>query len=189
MTGDEKVHPFDYFSFEENGRVWWFSFDTIWRWCSQKESPENPYTRTRIPVDVRKRLHALWSFRQRHRIPLPSESLLFSERLRTRWTVISHMFENYGYGDIPVGMFIRLTAAEYAYMFSLLYDDIRATIPDSTMWKQSALRFCNRAIIAARSLPAPRYIMQAVYTIMLILMKPKDPHSVAFMVLSAIHRC
>ena len=189
MTGDENIHPFDYFAFEENGHVWWFSFDTIWRWCSQKETPDNPYTRNRIETDVRKRLHAMWSYRQRHRLPLPSESTLFNERLRSRWTVISHIFENYGYGDIPVTMFMRLTTAEYAYMFSLLADDIRAVVPNSNPWKNSAMRFCNRAILTARSLSTPHYIMQSVYTLMLILMKPRDPHSVAFMVLSAIHRC
>lgn len=188
MTGDERIHPFEYFAFEEGGRIWWFSFDTIWRWCSQKESPDNPYTRTQIPIEVRKRLHAIWSFRQRHRIPLPAESNIFGERLRTRWTIISHIFENYGYGDIPVSMFMRMTAAEYSYMFTLLRDDIVATVSDKEPWKDSAWRLCLRGMLTIRSLATPQYIMQAVYTIMLILMKPKNPHSVAFMVLSAIHR-
>jgi len=189
ITGEENIYPFDYFAFEENGHVWWFSFDTIWRWCSQKETPDNPYTRTTIPLDVRKRLHHIWSYRQRHRIPLPQESNVFGERLRSRWTIISHIFENYGYGDIPVNIFMRLTASEYSYVFSMLYSDIRATIPDKEAWKQSALRFCHRGMSTFQSLSTHHYIMQAVYTLMLILMKPKDPHSVAFMVLSAIHRC
>jgi hypothetical protein len=189
MTGDENIHPFEYFAFEENGRIWWFSFNTIWRWCSQKDTPENPYTRTPIHIDIRKRLHASWSYRQRHRIPLPEESTVFGERLRTRWTVISHIFENYGYGDIPVAMFMRLTAAEYAYMFSLLHADIRATVSDKETWKARALMLCRRGMMTIQSLATPQYIMQAVYTIMLVLMKPKNPHSVAFMVLSAIHRC
>lgn len=188
-TGDEMIHPFDYFAFEENGRIWWFSFNTIWRWCSQKESPENPYTRSPIPIDVRKRLHAMWAYRQRHRLPLPEESNLFNERLRSRWTIISHIFENYGYGDIPVNMFMRMTAAEYSYMFSLLRDDIKAAVSDKEPWKDSAWRLSLRGMLTIRSLSTPHYIMQAVYTLMLILMKPKDPHSVAFMVLSAIHRC
>jgi hypothetical protein len=25
-----KEHPFDYFAFEENGKVWWFHFPTLW---------------------------------------------------------------------------------------------------------------------------------------------------------------
>lgn len=189
MTGDENIHPFDYFAYEEDGRIWWFSFNTIWRWCAQKESPDNPYTRNRIPTDVRKRIHAGWAYRQRHRIPLPEESNIFGERLRTRWTILSHIFEDYGYGDIPVNMFMRMTAAEFSYMFTLLHTDIRATVSDKEMWKQTAVRFCNRAIMTARSLSTPHYIMQSVYTLMLIMMKPKDPHAVAFMVLSAIHRC
>lgn len=189
MTGDENIHPFDYFAYEEDGRIWWFSFNTIWRWCAQKESPDNPYTRSRIPTDVRKRIHASWAYRQRHRLPLPEESNIFGERLRTRWTILSHIFEDYGYGDIPVNMFMRLTASEFSYMFTLLHADIRATVSDKEPWKQTAIRFCNRAIMTARSLSTPHYIMQSVYTLMLIMMKPKDPHAVAFMVLSAIHRC
>jgi hypothetical protein len=189
MTGEENIHPFDYFAYEEDGRIWWFSFNTMWRWCSQKESPDNPYTRSHIPIEVRKRLHAMWSYRQRHRIPLPEESNIFGERLRTRWTILSHVFENYGYGDIPVNVFMRLTAAEFAYMFSLLHADIRATVSDKESWKERALHLCFRGMKTIESLSTTQYIMQAVYTLMLILMKPKNPHSVAFMVLSAIHRC
>jgi len=189
MTGDENIHPFDYFAFEENGHVWWFSFDTIWRWCSQKEAPDNPYTRAAIPIDIRRRLHDMWSYRQRHRIPLPTESNIFNERLRTRWTVISQLFENYGYGDIPVAMFMRLSCADYATVFTLLHDDVRATISDKQPWKQSILRHCNRSIYILRTLPTHQYIIQAVYTLLLILMKPKNPYTIAFMVLGAIHRC
>jgi hypothetical protein len=189
MTGEKNIHPFDYFAFEENGHVWWFSFDTLWRWCSQKELPDNPYTRATIPVPVRQRLHNMWGYRQRHRIPLPTESSVFGERLRQRWTIVSQLFENYGYGDIPVTAFMRFSCADYANMFTLLHDDIRAGISDKEPWKQSMLRHCSRSIYVIRTLPAHQYIIQAIYTILLILMKPKNPHNIAFMVLSALYRC
>jgi len=188
-TGEENIHPFEYFAFEENGHVWWFSFPTIWRWCSQKEAPDNPYTRAPISLDVRKRLHSMWSYRQRNRIPLPTESNVFGERLRARWTIISHIFENYGYGDIPMTAFMRFSCADYANMFTLLHDDVRAGVSDKEPWKQSVLRHCSRSIFVVRTLNTPQYIIQAVYTLMLILLKPKDPHALAFMVLSALYRC
>lgn len=84
---------------------------------------------------------------------------------------------------------MRLSCADYATIFSLLHDDVRATISDKQPWKQSILRHCNRSIYILRTLPTHQYIIQAVYTLLLILMKPKNPYTIAFIVLGAIHRC
>lgn len=54
----DRQYPLDYFSFEENGKLWWFSLETAIKLC-QQEVPSNPYTKEKINEESRKRIHEM----------------------------------------------------------------------------------------------------------------------------------
>lgn len=60
VTFEEKTrqYPMDYFSFEENGKLWWFGLQTAMKLC-QQETPSNPYTKEKLTLETRKRIHEL----------------------------------------------------------------------------------------------------------------------------------
>ena len=44
MNEKEKVHPMDYFGFEEHGKIWWFEVKSIFQWTTMSFNILNPYT-------------------------------------------------------------------------------------------------------------------------------------------------
>jgi hypothetical protein len=55
----ESQCPFDFFSFEESGKIWWFSLDSSIKIFSQVLSPINPYTKVQLKISDRKRFRDL----------------------------------------------------------------------------------------------------------------------------------
>ena len=53
----ETIRPFEYFGFEENGKVWCFSFPSLWKWAVRSHQPVNPYTKVPLDIETRKRMH------------------------------------------------------------------------------------------------------------------------------------
>jgi hypothetical protein len=96
----ETIRPFDYFGFEENGKVWCFSFPSLWKWAVRSHQPVNPYTKVPLDIETRKRMHEYWAYRHRHRLDVPEEPTVLQERIRARWNVLCQMFDNYHFGDI-----------------------------------------------------------------------------------------
>ena len=57
----DRQYPLDYFAFEENGKVWWFDFGTLWKWAQRSTEPANPYTKVPLSVETRTRLRKVVS--------------------------------------------------------------------------------------------------------------------------------
>lgn len=185
----DRVHPFEYFGFEESGKIWWFTFPSIWRWCAQSLNPVNPYTKTPITAATRKRLREMWAYRQRHRLGLPEEGPTFEERLRTRWNILCQLFRDNGFVDTQPETFMRFTKADYLSMFVLLHQDVLVVLRENDPQRAKVLRFCRRSMSVVNALRSPQYILQSVYTVMLLLSFHKEPYSMIFTVLSAFYRC
>ena len=185
----ERQHPFDYFSFNENGKIWWFDFNTIWKWSLRSHEPTNPYTKVPIAVDTLKRLHAGWGYRLRHRIDLPDESLIYEERMSGRHNLLCRMFMNYGFEDIHPRMFSNFTKLDYLTIFRLLDDDARVVFREDDPIKEHIHRHCLRAQHLVHSVPAQQYHLFCTSSLLMMLAKPKDPYILCFTVLSAMYRC
>lgn len=173
--------PMSYFAFEESGKIWWFSFPTIWKWCIR--NPTNPYTKVPLSTSTRKRLRELWFYQRRRRLPLPKVPPQFEERNRVYWNVICQTFEDYGFGEIHID--IRFSKNAYNTMFRMIRDDIQVTMSNKTA--RDRVERHIRAALTSTS-PLNLYLLQCAYTLMVILMVPKDPYELAFTVLSAIFR-
>jgi len=176
-----REHPLSYFAFEESGKVWWFSFPTIWKWCIR--NPTNPYTKVPLSTETRKRLRQLWYYHRKHKLPLPKGPPQFDERMRSYWNIIRQSLEDYGFGELYIN--INFSKNEYMSMFRMIRDDIPVTMSN----KAARERIDRHLRVALSSMvPLQTYLLQCAYTLMICLMVPKDPYELAFTVLSAIYR-
>ena len=185
----ERHNPLEYFSFEENGKVWWFDFASLWQWSTKTHNPTNPYTKIPLSTDTRKRLRSVWSHRLRSNMKLPEESRIYPERLLNRWNVLSQIFSDYGFEDVHPQHFMGFGKAEYLSAFILMKPDIETVFPASDVFRATALRMCQRGRDRASVYFSDRYILESVSLLLIIVSLHKDPYSMIFTVLSALHRC
>ena len=184
-----KQHPFDYVGIEENGKVWWFDFGTIYTWSSQSVEPVNPYSKTPLSIDVRRRLREIWRCKHQRREPLPKESTIATERMRTRWNLLCQIFREYGFVDVHPNMFINTIKANYYAMFHMIQDDIQVSVGDKSYYKDRVLRLCSTMIRSLHATDSVRYALASQIGLYIMMMKPKDPYIVIFAIMSALHRC
>lgn len=184
-----RQHPYDYFSIEENGKVWWFDFHTIYNWCLQSHQPTNPYSKTPLSTNDRKRIREVWGYRQRHGMLLPVESLVHENRVLGRWNILCQTFEDYGFSDVHPNMFLRMPKASLYTMFRMIGEDIEVSVSKQSYYKEKILNLCARPIRSVHMLPSEKYTLHSLLALMLMLSKPKDPYILVFTILSALHRC
>jgi hypothetical protein len=186
-TEKDRQDPFDYFAFEEGGKVWWFDFDSLWQWSIQ--SPINPYTRTPLTQDTRMRLWAVWAHRSRALVEPPPEPKTLDARLASRWTVICRVFADNGFVDVYPEQFRTFTKADYLSMFILLKRDLSSVLPAWDPARARAFALCDRGIRTAYRVVPALYRLQATYTLLLLLTLHKNPYTMVFSILSALYRC
>lgn len=184
-----KQYPLDYFSIEENGKVWWFDFETIYRWCCQSHRPVNPYSKTPLTIEDRKRIFEVWGCRQRTRMPLPKESIIHIERVQSRWNLLCQIFENYGFSDLHPNMFANLAKIDYYSVLRMIDDDMRVSVSDKAHYKQRITMLASNGIRCITNMDSHHYIRSTLMTLLIMLSKPKDPYILVFIILSALHRC
>lgn len=179
-----REHPFTYFGFEESGKIWWFSFPTIWKWCVR--NPTNPYTKVPLSADTRKRIRQMWYYQRSHRLPLPVLAPSFNDRLTSYWNVIRQIIEDHGFGEIHPNIVLHLRKSQYNVMFRMIRDDIPVTMQNKSD-RERVDKYLRIAIQNTTNIQ--NYILYASYTLMLVLMIPKDPYELCFTILSAMYRC
>lgn len=185
----DRQFPLEYVSFEENGKVWWFDFGGLWRWCGRAVSPVNPYTKVPLSMETRRRLHAGWALRVHLGLPLPAEPVQYSDRLQHRITLLTQTFLDFGFIDVRPHEFLHLEKEDYSALFALLKPDIETILPESDPFREHAIRLCARASFAVNVMKPERYVLQCVYTLMTLLALHKNAYAVAFTILSARIRC
>lgn len=193
VTMEEKtrLYPFDYFGLYENGKVWWFSFDTLWKWCMSNAIPTNPYTKVPITLEARRRLRSIWSYRQRHKLPLPPETKVHDERMWNIWNLICQIFEDCAFessGGFDRTSLSNLTPTQYSILFRILRDDLRIALPPTSEMCRKYTEWCNRRIKTITEYPPRTYCLHCAYTLMYMMMRVKDPYTIGFLILSALYR-
>lgn len=190
ITCSEKsrVHPMDFFSFEENGKFWWFEFGSLWTWCMRNQEPSNPYTKVPLNADARKRLRCIWGYKRRHRDVVPSESMDPDERLRHRANILVQHFEDYGFVGIHPSFLLRCSRADMVTMFLLLQRDIETVISDKDPFRSRVASLCANRTIAAYSPQPFVYLLNCFSSLLYIITLYRDPYVVTFSILSAFYR-
>lgn len=183
----KRVHPMNFFSFEENGKTWWFEFGSLWTWCTRNLEPYNPYTKVPLDTDTRKRLRTIWGYKRRHREDLPEESIDPDERLRHRANILIQHFEDYGFAGVGPSFLLHHSRADFHTVFVLLHRDVETVIPASDPFR-------NRvgAICASRTNPTysthSLYFLNCFSALLYIITLYRDPYTITFSILSALYR-
>jgi len=177
-----RQHPFEYFAFTENGKTWWFDFNTIWVWSLKSHEPANPYTKVPLTTETRKRLREMWAYRSRNLIKVPLDPEHAEERLRIRWNFLCQTFVDHGFVDVTPGQLIRLSKPSHIAMWRFIYEDFG---------KVPALRslcdyMLSPPLLRANSIS---YVVNSLRVLMRFVTYQKEPYITIFSVMSAIYRC
>lgn len=131
ITMDPKtsVHPHDYFSIEEGGKVYWFDQRSIIQWSQKELEIKNPYTRTVLSREDTKRLRLVWNFRQKKGLQLYHEGqrqpMSAADRRDNRWLRVTQIMREHGYEEIHHENFISMNIPQFAVFINSLTEDTR----------------------------------------------------------------
>lgn len=165
----DRQDPMKYFAFEEAGKVYWFDRESLWSWMSRSVEPVNPYTKTPIPVEAKRRIRAL----QR------GLSSTAEDITAQRWNLIVQVFRDNGFVDVHPEQFANFRGPEYHTMFVFLERDLQVVLPETNIHRARLLRLCRRG----------QFSRVPTFLLLRMLLIPRDPYILVFSILSAFYRC
>ena len=173
----DRVHPMSYFSFEESGKVWWFDTGSFWQWMNRSVEPVNPYTKTPISAEAKRRFRAIQRLTR-----FPSGATTADEMTERRWNVIAQVFRDNGFIDIHPQQFANFGVSEYRTMFVFLERDLQIVVSERDIYRAQLIRMCRRGQQAMSILTMTALLLR-------MLLLPRDPYILVFSVLSSFYRC
>jgi hypothetical protein len=191
----EKVNPFDYFSFEENGKLWWFSFPSFNEWCIQTPNPINPCTKQPLSNETKERLRELYVLRTYRKLKQYETSPLpFSKIFAYRWMKVCQEIELKCFEPVNPITFSSFTKLQYYTFLDILKKDIivwRSEHKDNVKSKRTV--YINWISgIQSRCLSEELSNFDAsflVSTFLMILFRSmKESYPICFMILSSLYR-
>jgi hypothetical protein len=193
VTYETYVHPLDYFAFEEDGKVYWFDIRTIFQLSIADLQPTNPYTRTKLTFDTRKRLKECVNHRDNRDLKLFHDPLHLSRPgniFQMRWMMISQMMEESLFIDVNPLFFTELNLTQLWELTAIIRGSIlhwakEHSTPYSrrntyyiwinNCWRRQSMEVANNKEVCY-------YLGGA---LLRILKDCKNPHDVCFKILSA----
>ncbi len=173
--------PLQYFAFEELGKTYWFDAKGIWTWVSRSVTPVNPYTKTPLTNEARKRLRVWgWKNRMTCSADTPSDMML------QRWNILSQIFRENGFTDAHPHQFSNFDSSDYRTMFVFLERDLQIVLPEKDIYRDKLIRICRRGHGIRDS---DIYTLHCAYLLLRMLSIPRDPYILVFSILSAFMRC
>lgn len=179
----DRKYPIEYFSFEENGRIYWFDHFSLWWWCNRSVEPVNPYTKVPIPFEARKRLRRLCTNRYLLNFATANTA---EEKWLWRWNVLSQIFRENGFIDSHPMQFSNFESGDHRAMFVLLERDLQIVLSEKDIYRERLLSLCRRG--HSREDTSDRSIHTA-NILLYMLSIPKDPYILVFSILAAYMRC
>ncbi len=132
VTGESKddVDPFDYFSIEEDGKVWWFDQKSMIQWAQKTVSVSNPFTRKKLSPSDMNRLHELTFLRKKAKLSIVhsyDNEHPTTEYLRDqRWLrVVQKMREHSIAEDVHPNHFGDIDYDQFVIFINSLIEDTR----------------------------------------------------------------
>lgn len=124
-----KQHPFDYFSFEEDEKVYWFDQRTMAQWAHQNQRVMNPYTRQAIPIEALARLRELLYIRSKVKVPIYHSSSVIPttlvDRRDLRWLRICQILQEHHFGFLRNEHFTSFGMGQLGSFVNFLREDMR----------------------------------------------------------------
>jgi hypothetical protein len=125
----EKQDPFEYFAFEEDGKVWWFDILSIMGCLNANLHPTNPYTRQPLSQDTRRRLRAVYKYRIHNRLPTIHQPIArrnTEELIEHQWMKVVQIIHENGFEDIHPNNFMALGKTQLFVLLNYLVNDMTA---------------------------------------------------------------
>lgn len=127
MENKERIHPYNYFSLEEDGKIWFFDQRTIFQWAQKDLIIRNPYTRTQLSNEDTARIRKLYVWRRRNKMEVfhdvPPETNSFEKRDK-RWMRIAQIMREAGH-SIHHEHFICFNYPQMATFVNSFAEDLR----------------------------------------------------------------
>jgi hypothetical protein len=118
-----KLNPFLYFAFEENNKVWAFDIHTLTQVLLRDIVPQNPYTRTPLTFDTRRRLRKYMQNMIRRRDPLYS-AVSMKHATQYHLNQLTQSLHENGFDDFRPEYFSVLTPSQAVIMRTLICRDM-----------------------------------------------------------------
>jgi hypothetical protein len=195
MDDKKSVGPLNYFSFEENGKVYWFDVRSIAENCMSQIQPTNPYTREPLEINTRQRLRKLCIKRRRHKLEnihdITSKRSI-NEIIQNKWIYACQVIEENGFFGISPLYFTSLNRTQLFVFNSILKQDLIAWAAEHTNKESRRYRYVfwlKRLIDEyAKETDELRLSYLTASVIVTIFNDCNDNYSVCFIVMSTLHR-
>jgi hypothetical protein len=176
----DKTHPFDYFSFEENDKIWWFDIKSLAQCSADTVTPQNPYTRQPLSLETRIRMRQICRRKSIYDITTTTKI----------WIQVCQMLEENGFDTTQPAIFESLNKTQYLVFLHLLKSDLEAILAERP---QSNLRKRQCSIVKhviTKYTPFQSYsdaCRKVSVTLLNLLRMPKS-YNVAFAIMSSFTR-
>lgn len=191
------VDAFDYFGFEENGKLYGFDIRTLFDTMNRSLKPINPYTRQPLSIENRKRLRDLYAYRVRRKIPVHYENnhLKTTENIITnRWQQISQICEENGFSEpqINPNFFLAKSKIELYTFLRLVYNDMKVWANEHKDSKSRRFHYAFWILNILNKYPSTQntteYCFYVSTILLTILYDSVEPYTPCFIIMSALYR-
>jgi hypothetical protein len=189
-----KVHPLDYFGFEENGKVYGFHICTILDIFNRAHNPQNPYTREVINMETRKRVREIYGFRIRSKLPTYHEDarLIGADNvLSNRWLQVSQIIEENGFYNLNPNLFLGLNKSQLYIFLNMILNDMKSWAAEHNNNSRRFLYcFWIRKILNkhSSSQTVQEYSFYVSTILLTILYNTIEPYTISFIIMSSLYR-
>jgi hypothetical protein len=190
---EERVHPLDYFGFEEEGKVYWFEIKTFLHYLMTVEELNNPYTRKELTIETRKRARSLYIRRRLHKLPVScnNEEKSILEKTTANWRIISQILEENGFSDVNSLLFESLNNVQLYILTTMISNDVKAWAAEHTNIQSQRFKFFHWLTKLSTFVHSNDRISSSYSTakvLLTILHDSVEPYSLCFIIVSALYR-
>jgi hypothetical protein len=187
----EKQHPFEYFGFEEDDKIWWFDILSILGCLNANLHPTNPYTRQALSQDTRRRLRAIYKYRIHNRLPNAHQPIVkrnYDELIEHQWMKVTQIIHENGFEDVHPNHFIALEKTQLFVLLNYLVNDVTALATEHpiTSRRYRWLSAIKRERNIFNSNPYGRVHVPAL--IISLLNSMNEEYNFCFILMSALYR-
>jgi hypothetical protein len=182
LESKETIHPFDFFSFEECGKIWCFNSANLASITFSKYKPTNPYTRQLLTIDTRRRLRRVIQRNNSYRVSIHDASGC--------WRNISQILEENGFEEVNPIFFESMNKTQFVVFLQLLKSDldgISAETPKNIR-KQKYVILVKHFLKKYTPFTDQAVASRKVASLLHILLENSNPYPLCFAIMSALTR-
>lgn len=188
------VDPFNYFGFEESGKIYGFDIRSIID--SLHRTGTNPFTRQPLSMESRKRVREIYGYRLRHKLENYYEHNILKTPealLQNRWTQVCQIIEENGFFNIHSNIFLGLNKSQLYIFLTMVCNDLEVWASEHKtgtskrfkylVWVRNTLRkFYNRVE------DVNYYSFNVASILCVLLYDCVDCYNLCFIIMSALYR-